>query len=477
LTDTSSRELDQIVGRAREAFAVILTTTAAQRATWLTSVADALDDARNELVELGVGETHLTRLRLEGEVARTTAQLRLFTEVLREGSYLEATVDHRWPEMVPPRPDLRRMLRPVGVVAVFAASNFPFAFSVAGGDMASALAVGCPVVVKAHPGHAELSRRTASIVEGALARAGAPVGTFALVEGHQAGVDLVQHPGISAAAFTGSLAGGRALFNLAASRPDPIPFFGELGSINPVVVMPAADRERGEELAAGLAASFTLGAGQFCTKPGLVFVPAQSHLASALTPPGGVHILLTESISSSFLRGLSHLSAIDGVDLVRAHSDEQEGISAVVAHTTIEVLEENREVITSEVFGPVTVLVSYSSDTELLATIAALDGSLTATVHALPEEDIRSVVAALSDRAGRILFDGWPTGVAVSWAQHHGGPWPATTSQHTSVGTTAVRRFQRPIAYQDAPPSALPIELRDENELGIPRRVDGTLVV
>ncbi len=455
-----------IFDAATAAFPLLLASTAAERASWLGAIADALDGAADELVELADEETHLGPVRLRGEVARTSGQLRLFASAIVEGSYLEATIDHADPSSTPPRPDLRRMLRPLGPVAVYAASNFPFAFSVAGGDTASALAVGCPVIVKAHPGHPRLSRRVAALVSAALDGAGAPRGTFALVEGYEEGVALVQNPAIAAAAFTGSVAGGRALYDLAAARPDPIPFFGELGSINPVVVTEDADKTTGEALAAGLAASFTLGAGQFCTKPGVVFVPRGSVLEGSLLQhlPAARPQLLTDSIASGFDRGRERLLDLPGVETL------VDGPSVVAATDAL-----THEMLT-EVFGPLTLLVRYSDRAHLTGLLSHLEGSLTATLHAA-DEDVTDLLPLLEQIAGRVLFAGWPTGVAVAWAQHHGGPWPSTTSQHTSVGVTAVRRFLRPIAYQDAPERALPDALRDGNPLGIPRRVDGALTL
>jgi len=445
------------------------------RATWLEAIAVALDASSSELVDAAMAETNLAKVRLDGEVARTTAQLRLFAAVLREGSYLEAVIDHANPSATPPVPDLRRVLIPIGPVAVYAASNFPFAFSVAGGDTASALAVGCPVVVKAHPGHPQTSRLTAEVVMRALAAAGAPDGAFGLVEGFDAGVELVQHPLIRAAAFTGSVHGGRALAELAAARPSPIPFYGELGSVNPVVVTASADAARGQELAAGLAQSFTLGSGQFCTKPGIVFVPEQSVLEQTLPElvPERVADMLTEPIRASFVAGVEGLAVHEGVESVVPRRGEN--TASVYAIDVVTFLEAS-EVFTAEVFGPTTLLVRYRDGTSLLDALEAMEGSLTSTVHAEESDDISDIVEALAQRSGRLLFSGWPTGVAVSWAQHHGGPWPSTTSSsYTSVGATATRRFQRPIAYQDAPPRLLPAALHDDNPLGIPRRVDGVL--
>jgi NADP-dependent aldehyde dehydrogenase len=455
--------------------------TADQRAVWLETVAAALDGSAAELVALADSETFLGAPRLTGELARTTAQLRLFASVVRDGGYLEATIDHADPSSTPPHGDLRRMLRPLGPVAVFAASNFPFAFSVAGGDTASALAVGCPVVVKAHPGHPLLSRRTAEIVLAALAAAGAPEGLFALVEGMEAGIELVQHPAITAVGFTGSLRGGRSLYDLAVNRPSPIPFYGELGSINPVVITAAAIEERHDELVAGLASSFTLGVGQFCTKPGVVFVPDAGAFGTALAAAVGdasAGRMLTPGIAQAFGAGVSALAARPDVQLVLgdpAQPDEGAG-SPVVVSTTAAAVVADPEGLLEEHFGPATLLVGYRDEAELLTAIAAVEGTLTATLHAGADETPVDLVDALSAVSGRVLFSGWPTGVGVTWSQQHGGPWPSTTnSLFTSVGASAVRRFLRPVVFQDAPETMLPEALRESNPLGVPRRVDGVL--
>ncbi|MRX42235.1 aldehyde dehydrogenase (NADP(+)) [Agromyces kandeliae] len=482
--DTTRVELDGVAAAARRAFAVTAAATAAERAAWLRAAADALDAARDELVPIADEETRLGTARLTGEVARTTAQLRLFADAVLEGSYLEATVDHPDATTIPPRPDLRRMLRPLGPVAVFGASNFPFAFSVAGGDTASALATGCPVIVKGHPAHPRLSARTAEIVADALAAAGAPQGAFAHVTGHETGVALVQHPEIRAVGFTGSLGGGRALFDLAQQRPDPIPFYGELSAVNPVLITPAAIEARADALATGLAGSFTLGAGQFCTNPGVVFAPAGSGfgervraaLDAASTGPAP---MLTDGIAAAFASGIADLAGRDGVEVVAGDPTAQEpGTGApVVLRTTTAAVVGDPGALLHECFGPSTLIVEYADVADALAAARAVGGSLTATVHAEPGEGLAPIVEVLSEIAGRVLFAGWPTGVAVSWAQQHGGPWPSTTSIHTSVGVTAMRRFLRPIAFQDAPEAALPPELRDANPLRIPRRVDGMLVL
>ncbi|AMB41520.1 MULTISPECIES: aldehyde dehydrogenase (NADP(+)) [Paenarthrobacter] len=478
---TATLDLTAVTQAAAAAAKVTAAASDAERATWLTAVADALDANVNELVAIADSETSLGTVRLAGEVARTSGQLRLFAKVITEGSYLEAVIDHADPGATPPKPDLRRILRPVGPVAVFSASNFPFAFSVAGGDTASALAVGCPVIVKAHSGHLRLSERTAEIVSEALVGAGAPEGIFALVSGREAGTALVQDPAIKAVGFTGSIPGGRALFDLAVSRPDPIPFYGELGSLNPVVITEAAVAERGEELAAGLGSSFTMGAGQFCTKPGLVFIPAgtvfAAHLAEASKDKPAA-AMLTERIAEAFPHGLRGVAELPGVTLVSGTAEQDalaDGAAPVVFATTAANVVERPEELLEECFGPTTLLIEYANQDELSQALAKVPGSLTATVHSQPGEDISALVEQLSELAGRVLFAGWPTGVAVNWAQQHGGPYPATTSLFTSVGATAVRRFQRPVAYQDAPESILHPALHESNPLGVPRRVDGVL--
>ncbi len=461
----SAAEVDAAVAAA--ARAALAVPTRDERAGWLEALAAALERDRADLVTLAHAETHLSTGRLGGEVTRTAAQLRFFAGVIREGAYLEAVVESPDPSLIPPRPDLRRILRPLGPVAVYTASNFPFAFSVLGNDTASALAAGCPLVVKAHPGHPELSRRTA-----ALAQAVLPAGWFSLVEGMEAGVALVQHPGIRAAGFTGSVRGGRALFDLAVSRPDPIPFYGELGSINPVVVTRAAAAERAEGIAAGLVGSFTRDAGQYCTKPGLVFVPegggVEDEVRAALgDAPASPQ--LTDGMASAFGEGVAAFAAHPAVEVIRGAAADGASAPTVVL-VDAGTFSADPEPFVTECFGPVTVVVTYRDD-ELDTALDALEPSLTATIHRGADEDVSALAARLLPLAGRLLFDGWPTGVAIGWAQHHGGGWPSTTaSVHTSVGATAIRRWLTPVAYQDAPEHVLPPELRDGNPLRIPRR-------
>jgi NADP-dependent aldehyde dehydrogenase len=462
---------------AREPFAALPATA---RAEALRRVADALDGAAGELVPLANRETNLPeRHRLYAELERTTFQLRLLAETVVEGGYLEVVLDSPdtyWP--AGGRADLRRMLVPLGPVAVYAASNFPFAFSVAGGDTAAALAVGCPVVVKASPGHPLLSDQVGALVSEALSSAGVPSGAFDVVHGFEEGRALVVDPRIRAGAFTGSLAGGRALFDLACSRQDPIPFYAEMGSVNPVFVTASAAEERAEAIAEGYVASFTLGAGQFCTKPGLVFVPAaeapafESHVAAALSGHVAEPLLGTD-IATRFAAEL---------DALRTHPAVRELVTGTDSGPTLlgcdaaDFLASRTELL-AECFGPVSMVVRYSSTDELLECARAFTGELAASVHGtLADDVVEPLVALLTDRVGRVLWNGWPTGVSVTYAMQHGGPYPATTAPgHTSVGTTSLRRFLRPVVYQNMPQALLPEVLRDGNPHSVPRRVDGVL--
>jgi NADP-dependent aldehyde dehydrogenase len=452
------------------------------RATGLRAVADDLDGGAGELVAVAAAETHLGTDRLVGEVRRTTFQLRLFADLLDEGSYLEVMIDDPDPGWPPaPRPDLRRMLVPVGPVVVFAASNFPFAFSVAGGDTASALAAGCPVVVKAHPGHPRLSALTGEVVARALRASGAPEGVFAVVYGDEAGRAAVTSRRIRAGAFTGSLAGGRALFDLAAARPDPIPFYAEMGSLNPVFVTGTAMEQRGERILAEFATSFTLSGGQFCTKPGLLFVPSGSvtdeELAAALAPHRAGTALLNGRIHDGYVGRLRSLRDHGAVRTVVADDDAYGSApTPTVLATTVPALLDAADELLVECFGPTSLVVGYAGDDELLAAARAFGGQLAAVVHG-EEGDavVPALLALVADRAGRVIWNGWPTGVAVTGAMHHGGPYPATTAPlHSSVGTTSIGRFLRPVCYQSLPDPLLPPALRRANPLGIPRRVDGT---
>ena len=483
VAETTSDELRRHTRAAAATAEAFGEASAEDRARMLEGVAGALDGEMDGLVAIADEETALGPARLRGETARTTSQLRLFANVIREGSYLEAIIDHADAALTPPRPDIRRMLHPIGPVAVFSASNFPFAFSVAGGDTASALAAGCPVIVKAHSGHPRLSERVAEIVNAALVEAGAPQGTFACVQGRAVGRELVQDPHIRAVGFTGSLAGGRALFDLAVSRPDPIPFYGELGSLNMVLITAGAVAARGPEVAKGFVQSFTLGTGQFCTKPGLVLVPRgaglEAHVVAALGDQRPSK-MLTGRIAEGFRHGLESLERSGRVQLLAdARQPTEAGFCSPVVFTTdaADVLADP-DTLLAECFGPASILVRYDNTRDLERMLEVLPGSLTATVHAEDSDadKLRSVFIRLRALSGRVIWNGWPTGVAVTWSMHHGGPWPATTNPlFTSVGATAIRRFLRPVAYQNVPEAMLPMALRERNPLGIPRRVDGRL--
>ena len=460
------------------------------RATLLRSAAGRLRAASDEIVTVAGSETGLPEARLRSELERTAGQLEAFAAVLDAGDYVEAIIDTPDPDAKPiPRPDVRRMLLPIGPVAVFGASNFPLAFSTAGGDTASALAAGCPVVVKGHPSHPGTGAIVAREVAAAVADAGLPEGTFAhlLAAGVEVGEALVDAPAIAAVGFTGSTAGGRAIADRAAHRPNPIPVYAEMGSINPIVVTEAALTARGEAIADGLVASVSNFGGQLCTKPGVVFVPegdAGDEFARAVAEQlDGVEptVLLNERLRDALaaavrrlaerpeVRRLGTAPEFDGEGFRHQPAAYEAPASAVAEGSAL--LEEH--------FGPVVVLLRYGSRADLLAALERIEGQLTGSIHAQPDDDAE-LLALLTEqlvaRAGRVVYDGFPTGVAVTYGMQHGGPYPATSAPaHTSVGMTAIRRFLRPIAWQNAPAAVLPPELRDENPLGIWRRVDGAL--
>jgi NADP-dependent aldehyde dehydrogenase len=454
-----------------------------ERGSCLRAVADRLDAASEELVPMAAAESHLGTARLVGELGRTTFQLRMFADQLDEGSFLRVSIDRPDPSWPPgPRPDLRRMMIPLGPVVVFAASNFPFAFSVAGGDTASALAAGCPVVLKAHPGHPVLSERVAALVIDGLRSGGAPDGTFCVIYGEDAGRNAVTSEHIKAGAFTGSLDGGRALFDLAASRATPIPFYAEMGSLNPVFVTRSAMADRADQVLEEFTTSFTMSAGQFCTKPGLLFVPAgttsDQDIAAIVAARGTAAPLLNAHIEQGYRSRLTtlrdHPAVRTIVDGEPADADGDAPGPTLLA-TTVPALLADRDALLVECFGPTSILVEYADDDELLAAAGAFGGQLAAGVHGVDTDAVLpELLSLLSDRAGRVLWNGWPTGVSVTEAMQHGGPYPATTAPlHTSVGTASIDRFLRPVCYQSMPGPLLPPALRDDNPLGVPRRVNG----
>ncbi|WP_432053933.1 aldehyde dehydrogenase (NADP(+)) [Streptomyces sp. bgisy022] len=485
--EATPQEVDATVRAAHAARGALTDRTV--RAAFLRAAAEELEAARDALVETADAETALGPVRLAGELARTCYQLRAFAGIVEEGAFLDVVVDHPDDTATPPVPDLRRYKVPLGVVAVYSASNFPFAFSVPGGDTASALAAGCPVVVKAHPDHPALSELVAAVLRRAAARHGVPAGVVGLVHGFDAGVELVRHPLVTAAGFTGSVRGGRALFDAAAARPVPIPFHGELGSLNPVVVTEAAAAERAEAIGAGLAGSMTLGVGQFCVKPGLVLVPAGGagdRLVKSLTDAVSATeagVLLDHRMRDAFLAGVTERAQLPDVQTpVTPGAGGEHTVSAGFLTVPAGRLAADgpHDLLLEECFGPVTVVARYEDETEVRSVLGRLPGNLTATVQ-LSEEEARGegrgaeLLAELTPLAGRVLVNGWPTGVAVAPAQHHGGPYPATTSTSTSVGGTAIERWLRPVVYQNTPEALLPPELRDDNPLGLPRRFNGTL--
>ncbi|MEU3713900.1 aldehyde dehydrogenase (NADP(+)) [Streptomyces catenulae] len=487
--EATAAEVDAAVRAAHAARPALADRTA--RAALLRRAAELLDATGARVIEAADAETALGPGRLTGELARTTYQLRACADAVDEGAFLDVRIDHADPSLTPPRPDLRRHRIPLGPVAVYAASNFPLAFSVPGGDTASALAAGCPVVVKAHPDHPATSELVAALLRRAAADTGLPEGVVGLVHGFDAGVELVRHPLIAAAGFTGSVRGGRALFDAAAARPHPIPFHGELGSLNPVVVTEAAAAERAAEIGAGLAASMTLGVGQFCVKPGLVLVPEGpdgDRLLTALTAAVSdteAGVLLDHRMRDAFVDGVRARAGLPGVEapVTPGAGGDHTVAPGFLTLPAARLLDDpdGYALLLEECFGPVTVVLRHSGDGAVGAVLAHLPGNLTATLQLSAEEGAGTdpagrgahLLAEVTALAGRVVVNGWPTGVAVAPAQHHGGPYPATTSTATSVGATAIERWLRPVAYQDTPPALLPPELREENPLGLPRRVDG----
>jgi NADP-dependent aldehyde dehydrogenase len=457
----------------------------AGRAELLRGIADNLELNSDELIAIADEETGIGGQRLAGELRRAVFQFRFFGDVLDEGSYLETAIDLPAETPMGPRPDLRRILQPVGPVAVFGASNFPFAFSVAGGDTASALAAGSPVVVKAHSSHPNTSRVSYMVMSAAAARCDAPNGILGIVYGQNAGLELVKHPGIQAVSFTGSLGGGQALMDAIGHRSKPVPFYGELSSTNPLIVTEAGAAERAHEIGAGFAASITTSAGQLCTKPGVAFIPVgnagdrlvsslMESLSTALVQP-----LLNRRILQSYEEITSTLASVPGVQKLGVPAESSKGGGFHVSPVAFSInASDLRGDTIRECFGPSTLIVRYEGMAELKDALEMVDDALTFSIQ-LGGSDLEKaqlLTELATAKAGRIVYNGFPTGVAVSWSQTHGGPWPATNSIHTSVGSTAIRRFLRPVTFQDAPPSVLPEELRD-GPVSIPTRINGVLVL
>ncbi len=464
-------QVDRACVAAEEAFWSYGYSSRAERAAFLNAIADEIEARADAITQIGTEETGLPVARLQGERGRTTGQLRLFASHILAGDYLDRRVDEALPDRTPlPRPEIRLMQRPIGPVAVFGASNFPLAFSTAGGDTASALAAGCPVVVKGHSAHPGTGEIVAEAIHAAITKCGIHPGVFSLIQGgkRDVGTSLVQHPLIKAVGFTGSLAGGRALFDLCAQRDEPIPFFGELGSVNPMFFMPNALANRGEVIAAGWAGSLTMGAGQFCTNPGISVVldgPDADRFTEAAVKalePIGAQTMLTDGIASAYRSGRDRVAATAGVqELLTSTCDMRNATPYLFATTGKEWLDNH--VLGEEVFGPLGLIVRAADMDEMLTIARSLQGQLTCTIHLddADAEEARKLLPILERKAGRILANGFPTGVEVCDAMVHGGPYPASTNfGATSVGTMAIRRFLRPVSYQNIPAAVLPEDIR-----------------
>lgn len=480
----TAADVDHACALAAEAFDAYARTTPTARAAFLEAIAANLEAEGDAIVPRAVAETGLPEARVRNELGRTTGQLRLFARVVREGAYLDARIDSALPQRTPPRPDIRLVHLPLGPVAVFGASNFPLAFSVAGGDTASALAAGCPVVVKAHRAHPGTSELAGRAIQKAVADFGLPEGVFSLLfdPGIEIGKALVADPRIQAVGFTGSRSGGLALMALAAARPQPIPVYAEMSSINPVILLPGALAERGEAIGRAFAAALTLGGGQFCTNPGLVLAIAGSAVESFVAGARGA---IADIAPATMLTPAIHGAYRAGVDALAAHASVERVVEGSVATgfisqpnlfktTAADLLADQR--LTEEVFGASSVLALCKDADELHAVIDGLEGQLTASVHAAvaDHETARALMPSLERKAGRVLFGGFGTGVEVCDAMVHGGPFPATSDgRSTSVGSLAIMRFLRPVCYQDVPAELLPPALRDDNPFDLPRRIDG----
>lgn len=479
-------DVDQACALAAAAFDSLRAASPQARAVFLEAIAENLEAAAETIVPRAIAETGLPEARIRGELGRTTGQLRLFARTARDAGYLDARIDHALPNRVPPRPDIRMVHQPLGPVAVFGASNFPLAFSVAGGDTASAFAAGCPVIVKAHNAHPGTSELAGRAIQQAVKKCGLPEGTFSLLfgSGQEIGVALVADPRIQAVGFTGSYAGGTALMKVARDRVQPIPVYAEMSSINPVVLLPGALAERGEAIGAAFAGALTLGAGQFCTNPGLVlaleasdtdaFVKGAKDAIAAIKPA----TMLTPAIHNAYRSGIDALASNTHATRV-IEGDLGEGLVSqpnLFEVTAADLMSDQS--LTAEVFGASSVLVRCEDAGELVRVIDRLGGQLTASVH-VAQSDFQlahDLLPSLERRAGRVLFNGFGTGVEVCDAMVHGGPYPSTSDgRSTSVGSLAIMRFLRPVCYQDVPDVLLPAVLQEANPLSVPRRVNGVL--
>ena len=459
--------LDTQVTAAHSAWLQVRDWDRAKIVTLLESIADALDQAKTELVPVAMEETNLPEARLTGEVGRMTGQLRLMARAVQDRTYLDITIDHADSSLTPPRPDLRMKTTSLGVVGVFGASNFPFAFGVAGGDTASAIAAGCAVVIKVNPGHPRVSRMVGTIMINAAKKVGAPDGFISLIEDFDAGIALVEHPLTAAIAFTGSTHGGRALFDAACRREIPIPFYGELGGLNPIFVTRAMATQQAKETAEGFLTSITMGAGQFCTKPGFLIVEGadgiNAQLATLVSAAPGQK-LLNSKIVELHDKSRDEISQVPGMKLVAQNSGEGDTHVSVYTISARDFLKGGARA-KREVFGPTAVVVNCENSEELLDVAQSFSGTLASGIHATENDpmEISPLLSILEKISGRIVWNQWPTGLAVTWAMHHGGPYPASTnSLFTSVGAKALLRFRRPVTYQNFPQRYLDPVLRDE---------------
>jgi NADP-dependent aldehyde dehydrogenase len=458
--------VDSQVRDAHAAWLQIRDWESAQIVTLLESIADALDHAKADLVPVAMEETNLPEARLTGEVGRTTGQLRLMARAVEDRTYLDITIDHADSSLTPPRPDLRMKTTSLGVVGVFGASNFPFAFGVAGGDTASALAAGCAVVIKVNPGHPRVSRMVGEIMIAAAMKAGAPAGLISLVEDFDAGMALVGHPLTAAIAFTGSTHGGRALFDAANRREIPIPFYGELGGLNPVFVTRSVASDKAKETAEGFLGSITMGAGQFCTKPGFLIVDGSSEInaeLATLVSAVPAQKLLNSNIVKLHDKNRDEIAQVPGMKLVVQNPDGGDTKVSVYTISAKDFLKAG-ESAKREVFGPTAVVVNCADADELLKVAESFSGTLTSGIHAIENDpmDLTQLISIVERISGRIVWNQWPTGLAVTWAMQHGGPYPASTNPlFTSVGAKAILRFRRPITYQNFPQNYLSLALRE----------------
>lgn len=481
-------EINQALAFAAKAFEDCRSRPPEQIAAFLDQIAEEILHLGDDLIRRANAETALPEARLTGERGRTVNQIKMFAELVREGSWVEACIDRAIPDRQPlPKPLLKRMLIPIGPVVVFGASNFPLAFSVAGGDTISALAAGNPVVVKAHPAHPGTSEMVAQAIQKAVETMHFPSGVFSLLHGPspEVGLQMVRHPATKAVGFTGSLQGGRALFDAAAARPEPIPVYAEMGSTNPVFVLPGALERNASGLAQGLVQSVALGVGQFCTKPGLVFgmrgagLEALEQAAGKFAGAVTTGTMLYTAICDRFRESIIKTEKVPGVRVLgKSGQSPGTGQAAVMVFATDASTFQRHEFLREEMFGPATLLVTCSSSDELENFARNLSGQLTATIHGT-EQDLaqhQNLVKILQQKVGRLIFNGFPTGVEVCPSMHHGGPYPATTGAHyTSVGTAAIKRFARPVCFQNFPDSAVPPELRSQNTRKIWRLIDGQL--